>query len=148
MLAPTAVPNRRAVSLTTTATRTTIPSGFNKSFMWPYPPRTRPYVVRQLRKVQRKTPQLNGTAPLMVPPADLAPRRVARRTLDFSVRDDVAWCDGPGLAQPSLAGRVVTNRPTPHLPPGSAPADTQRVKESPGRAGALRIMRNLGIKVP
>jgi hypothetical protein len=33
MLAPTAVPNRRAASLTTTATRTTIPSGFNKSFM-------------------------------------------------------------------------------------------------------------------
>ena len=33
MLAPTAVPNRRAVSLTTTAPRTIIPSGSNKSFM-------------------------------------------------------------------------------------------------------------------
>jgi hypothetical protein len=47
------------VSLTTTATRTTIPSGFNKSFMWPYPPTTRPYVVRQLRKVQSSSAQRN-----------------------------------------------------------------------------------------
>src|SRR5262245_15289438 len=35
--------------------------------------------------------------PRMVPPADLAPRRGFRRTLDFSLRGDVAWCDGPGL---------------------------------------------------
>jgi len=51
------------------------------------------------------------TEPLhrMAPGRDLAPRRGLRRTLDFSVRADVAWCDGPGFAQPGLAGRVVTN---------------------------------------
>ena len=31
----------------------------------------------------------------------------------------------------------------PHLPPGSVPADTQRVKESPGRAGALGSIEEL-----
>jgi putative tryptophan/tyrosine transport system substrate-binding protein len=29
----------------------------------------------------------------------------------------------------------MANRPTQHLPPGSVPADTQRVKESPGKVG-------------
>jgi hypothetical protein len=37
----------------------------------------------------------------------------------------------------------MTNSPTPHLPPGSVPADTQRVKESPGRAGALGSIEEL-----
>jgi hypothetical protein len=33
----------------------------------------------------------------------------------------------------------MTNRPTPHLPPGSVPADAQRDKESPGgEAGAFQ----------
>src|SRR5712691_10905474 len=46
---------------------------------------------------------------------------------------------GRGLPQRRLTRRVVTNRPTPHLPLGSAPADTQRVKESPGgEAGAFQ----------
>jgi hypothetical protein len=78
----------------------------------------------------------------MVPAADLAPRRGLRRTLDFSRRGDVAWCDGPGLAQLGLAGRVVTNRPTPHLPPGSVPPDTQRVQRKPRACRGFEL-RNL-----
>jgi hypothetical protein len=46
---------------------------------------------------------------------------------------------GRDLSQGTSRRRLVTNRPKPHLPPGSVPADRQSVKESPGgEAGARR----------
>jgi hypothetical protein len=47
--------------------------------------------------------------------------------------------------------RTGDSDPTPHLPPGSVPADALSVKESPGgEAGAFKetSLMNLGIKVP
>src|SRR5262249_51650983 len=60
------------------------------------------------------------------------------RVFQQTARGNEQARDGPRLA---ICTRLVGRRKCPTdqrggLPPGSVPADTQRVKESPGRAGA------------
>jgi len=107
------------------------PSPGGAFLFWNQPPRSELCRCGTLRNHSALYPSKLGpvaAGPFLSEPdltEQLAPRPAGRGS-----------ATGRDLPQRGLAGRVVTNRPTPHLPPGSVPADTQRVKESPGRAGA------------